>query len=368
MRRRRSDGYLKVWVPVFAAVILTATACTGGGEELQEDGESGAGELIFVSQGGSYGAAFRAAYLQPFEEETGIRVLQVEGSEDTLTAVRTQVDTGNVLWDLVNCARSIAVGFPEYWEPIDRSIVDSTDDLVYEEIVGERAFSADVEAFPIFAYRTDVYEDDTPSSWADFFDTERFPGPRAIPNIGVESATSMPAIALLADGVPPDELIPYDLDRAYAKLDELRPSIRVFWTSFSQSVDVIRLGEVDMTMATDGRIGGLVDAGVPVAPVFEGGLRFSGSLCVPKGAPNSENAFRWMDYVLTHPEQQAIFTSLTYYGPPTNAGVEAAIDLGVPDFSTLHSDELVPDSDELLTYWEQNSDDLLNRWNEWVGA
>jgi putative spermidine/putrescine transport system substrate-binding protein len=370
MVRRMRRRYPLRWVSTafMAVLVLVGMACGGGGKTPGETTGANPGELVFVSQGGTYGNAYLAAYLQPFENETGIRVRQVEGSDDVLAAVKTQVETGNVLWDIANCARSTVVAFPDLWEPIDRSIVKSTDDLVYAEIVEERVFASDVEAFPIFAYRTDVYEGTTPSSWADFFDTEKFPGPRAIPNIGLESATSMPAIALLADGVSPDQLIPYDLDRAYAKLDQLKPNIRVFWTGFSQSVDVIRLHEVDMTMATDGRIGGVIASGAPVAAVFNQGLRFTGSLCVPKGAPNKGNAFRFMEYILSHPKQQAIFSSLTYYGPPTNAGVEAAKALGVSDFSTLHTDQLIPDSTELLKYWEDNSDALLNRWNDWVGA
>ena len=33
------------------------------------------------------------------------------------------------------------------------------------------------------------------------------------------------------------------------------------------------------------------------------------------------------------------------------------------DFTTLHLDELIPDSDEFLQYIQDNSDELLTRWN-----
>jgi hypothetical protein len=61
-----------------------------------------------------------------------------------------------------------------------------------------------------------------------------------------------------------------------------------------------------------------------------------------------------------------VFTSLTYYGPPTQAGVEAAKKLGIKDFASLHSDELLPDTAESIAYVKDNSDELLNRWNAWV--
>lgn len=354
------------WTTLLSVFVLVATACTG--DESQE-GEQGAGKVVFVSAGGSFGAAFLAAFLAPFETETGIDVQQVSGGDDPIAAVATQVESGNVQWDVVNCLPSFVATNPDIWEPIDMDVVTSVDDLVPNLVITDQLVPTNIEAFPLLAYRTDVYEGAQPSSWADFFDVENFPGPRAVPNIGLESATGMPAVALLADGVPPDQLIPYDLDRAYAKLDELKPDIRVFWTSFVQSTDVLRLGEVNMTITTDGRGGQLVAAGEPAANVFNEALRTTGGLCVPLGAPNSENAFKLLDYILARPEQQAIFTSLTYYGPPTNAGVVAAEELGVADFSSLHMDELIPyDSPEYLDYFAANSDELLNRWNEWVGA
>ena len=35
--------------------------------------------------------------------------------------------------------------------------------------------------------------------------------------------------ALVADGVPKDKLYPLDLDRAFKKLDEIKPHIKVWW-------------------------------------------------------------------------------------------------------------------------------------------
>ena len=38
------------------------------------------------------------------------------------------------------------------------------------------------------------------------------------------------------------------------------------------------------------------------------------------------------------------------------------------EFSSLHTDELILDSDELLSYIQENDDELLKRWNAWVGG
>lgn len=356
---------------LIAALVIGLVACgddddDGGGEPAAASKDGG--KLVFVSPGGSYAAAFNAAFLEPFQDETGIEIEQVEGGDDPIAQVKAQVESGNVQWDVAGCGKITASTFPDLWEPIDTSIVTATDDLVTDGLVTDIIVASDVEAFPIIAYSTDKFKDNGPKTWADFFDTKGFPGPRGVPNVGLDSAWSVPAAALLADGVTPEELVPFDLDRAYAKLDELKPDIRAFYTTFSQSQDILRSGEVVVNMMTDGRALQLVNAGTPVAVSFDQGFQFISAFCVVKGSPNAENGMKLLNYMLANPEKQAVFASLTAYGPTTNAGVQAAKDLGLTEFSSLHTDELILDSDELLAYVQDNDDELLKRWNAWVGG
>jgi spermidine/putrescine-binding protein len=332
-------------IAVLAIGVLVAAGCGNDDDTDGADADQDAGELVVLQVGGSFGAAFDAAFLVPFGAESGVEVSQVEGGDDPIAAVTAQVEAENVQWDVADCIPSFVAATPDIFEEIDTDIVQSTDDLVSPTVVTDKFMAINIQAFPLVAYSTEAFPDQGPSGWADFFDVESFPGPRGVPDVGLESASTMPAAALLADGVAPDELLPLDLDRAYAKLDELKPDIRVFWTSFVQGSDILRNGEVVMTVTTDGR-----------------GQQL--------GSPNPDNAFNFMEYILSHPEQQAVFTSLTFYGPVTEAGVAAVEEQGrVSDFSTLHTDEMIPtDTDEWLDYVEQNSDELLNRWNAWVAG
>jgi spermidine/putrescine-binding protein len=352
-----------------AGATLGVTAC--GGSDDNDDSGGGAeakkgGELVIQSPGGSYAAAYNAAYWQPFENETGIKIKLSEGGDDPVAQIKAQVQSGNVLLDLVACGPGIVLANPDLWEPVDKSVVKGTDDLVYE-VIGDKYAGADVEAFPMVAYRSDTFDKSQPTGWADFFDTGKFPGPRGVGNVGLDSAWSLPAAALLADGVAPDQLLPLDLDRAYKKLDALKKDIRVYWTTFGQSADVLRAKEVVINAMADGRAQQLINGGEPVGLVFKDAFRFTGAWCVPKGAPNAANAWKLMQWIYTHPKQQGVFTQLTGYGPPTEAGAAAAETLGVKDFSSKHIDEMIPDSTELLTYISDNSDELLNRFNKWAG-
>lgn len=359
-------GRLGVAALVLSASLLAAcgsdddggTASGGGGSE-------GGGSLVILSAGGSYEAGYHAAYFQPFATASGVNIERVQGGDDPVAQVRAQVESGNVLWDLVSCGPGIVAANPDLWEPVDTDIVTGTNDLVYD-LVGEQHVGTDVEAFPLFAYANEAFPDGGPESWADFYDTEAFPGPRGVPNVGLDSAWSVPASALLADGVEPDDLFPLDLDRAYDVLDAVKDDVRVFWTTFGQSADILRSGEVAANLMTDGRAQQLIAQGVEVTPVFDGSFRFTGSWCVPKGAPNAENAWKLLQYIFEHPEQQAVFVQLTGFGPPTEAGIEAAKELGVEDFSSLHVDEMIPDSDEILAWIAENDDELLNRYNAWL--
>jgi len=349
----------------FSALVVLALVAVGWGTTGQSAAQAQQ-KLVFVSPGGSYARAAYAAYLQPFQEATRTMIEQVEGGDDPVAAIKTQVKSGNVLWDVVGCGPADVVGNPGIWEPIDYSIVKSTRDLVYKEAAGQYNIVNDVETFPALAYSTKAFPHDGPTSWTDFFDVTKFPGPRGLSNVGLDSAWSIPAIALLADGVSPDKLVPFDLDRAYKKLDTIKPQVRVFWTSFTQSQDVLRSGEVVMNVMTDGRALQLVNTGNPVAVSFKQAFRFTASWCAPKGAPHAKNVMRLFEYILSHPQKQAIFTSLTFYGPPTRAGVAEAEKLGIKEFSSKHADELIPDSGTLLNYIKEHSDELLKRWNAWV--
>lgn len=345
-------------------VLLLVTVGCGGGNSTNTT--QGSGKLVFVSPGGSYARAAYAAYLQPFQDATGIQIQQVQGGDDPVAAIKAQVQSGNVQWDMAGCGLADVAANPTIWEPIDYTIVHKND-LVYPEEAGDKWVVNDIETFPALVYSTSVFKTG-PTSWADFFDTAKFPGPRGLANVGLDSAWFTPAIALLADGVSPDQLVPFDLNRAYAKLQKLRPSVRVYWTSFTQSQDILRSGEVVLNVMTDGRAGQLVITGTPVAVSFNQAFRYSASWCVPKGAPNKVNAFKLMDYIWSHPQKQAIFTSLTLYGPPTNAGAAAAQQIGIKEFSSKHAAQLIPDSPALLKYVHDNSDELLKRWNTFVGA
>ena len=362
----RNGRRMRLLSALLVVIALTGAAC-GGNDEPQGDRK-----LVIVPAGGSVTTNTNAAFLVPFSAETGTEIEIVEAGQQS-GALEAQVSSGNVLWDIVDCLTADVVARPELYEELDTSVVQSTSDYVFEdsEELARRSIITEYAALPNLAYRTDTYPDQAPASWADFFDTTSFPGARGMFDLGLFSAWRIAAVALIADGVEPDpeSLLPLDLDRAYEVLDRIRPDVRAFFYGFTQGQDLLRSGEVDMIMLADGRTTQLIQQGVPVANVYPTDKTFlsPARFCVPKGAPNKEVAFEFMEYMLSNPEQQAVMASLSSYGPPTNAGAQAALDLGIGDFNTLHPELFMVDT-HFLSYVQENADELLERWNAWVAS
>jgi putative spermidine/putrescine transport system substrate-binding protein len=122
------------------------------------------------------------------------------------------------------------------------------------------------------------------------------------------------AFALIADGVSANQLYPMDLDRAFRKMSELKPHIKVWWREGSQSQQLIRDGEVDMIAMWSARAVDLIADHVPLELVWNGAEIFNSNLIVPKGDPNAGAAWEFCNFV-AQPKPQAEFAMLLPYGP-----------------------------------------------------
>jgi len=197
----------------------------------------GTGEVRVVSYGGSFQAAQRRAYFEPFEKLSGIKVIEFEGPDPA--KVRAMVDSGNIEWDLVELGMGSVLNLARrgtYWEEIDYSLFDT------DNIDASFRHQYAVEMLPfatIAAYRTDVYTSTKPSAgWKDFWDTQKFPGPRAM-QAGSGGLTPFLEAAMMADGVPMTEIYPIDIDRAYTSLAKIKPAVVKWWTAGAIPVQML---------------------------------------------------------------------------------------------------------------------------------
>ena len=277
--------------PVFIAVLfaLFAAAC----------GTDSSRSITAVSWGGSYGRAVDEGVNVPFTEETGINI-KVEDYNGGLAQIRAQVEIGEVHWDVVDLEMAEAVrGCDEgLLEPIEVTSLppgpdgtpaaeDFLEGVITDCGVGSVFFST------VYAYNEENIPGTKPSTVADFFDLEAFPGRRGmrrVPQVNME-------LALMADGVPRDQVYatlstPEGIDRAFAKLETIKDEV-IWWEAGAQPPQMLADGEVVMSTAYNGRIfNAQVLEDQPFVIVWDGQLLAVGQFVVVAGTPRLEEAMR----------------------------------------------------------------------------
>src|SRR5215470_6998214 len=182
----------------------------------------GSGVVRVCSYGGAFQDAQRKAYFEPFERLSGIKVIEAQGPDPA--KVKAMVDTKNIEYDIGEFSRGSVLNLlkqGDYWEEIDYRLIDT------DNIDDSFRFKYALDMLPfaqIYAYRTDAFKGAKPGSWADFWDTTKFPGPRTMPAGSGGLAPDLEA-ATLAAGVPLDKIYPIDIDKAYASLAKIKPAV-----------------------------------------------------------------------------------------------------------------------------------------------
>ena len=97
----------------------------------------------------------------------------------------------------------------------------------------------------------------------------------------------------MADGVSRDKLFPMDLDRAYGKLDAIKPHVAAWWKSGDNSMQILRGGDAVMSMLYSSRAVPLAKSG-EFDFTWNGAIRDTGNWAVLKGGPNTESALRFL--------------------------------------------------------------------------
>lgn len=337
----------KLTIPAaFAALALAAAPAAG-----QES-------ITVASWGGAYQDAQRKAFFDPTAEALGITI--EEATLSGLADVRVQVRSGAVTWDVVDLGSTeCALGAKEgLFEPLDYSVIDADGidkPMVHDHWIGIIYYST------VIAWNKETMEN-TPESWADFWDVEQFPGLRSLrgePQVQLE-------IALMADGVPPDEVYPLDVDRAFKKMEEIKDDITTWWTSGAQSAQLIKDGEVDMVGIWNGRLSAAMQDGAKADYTYNQGVLNADCLAIPKGAPNKELAQKAIAMFVS-PEQQAMLPTYINYGPVNAKAFELDI-LTDEQKEAINSspenakNQLVMDAE----WWGENGAPIIERWDAMI--
>lgn len=156
-----------------------------------------------------------------------------------------------------------------------------------------------------------------PETWADYWDTSKFPGKRAFPKsiyIGTMEA------ALLADGVAMDAMYPLDFDRALAKFDELKKDM-IFYDSAAQGQQMVAQGSASMILTASSKAIQLRNQGVGDFTYNEAVLYPWTAYPITLHSKNADAANAFVD-MHAHPEIQAEMARRLNNGPTQSAAWE----------------------------------------------
>ncbi|MBF4769358.1 ABC transporter substrate-binding protein [Nocardioides agariphilus] len=346
----------KLSVAMTALLLCLGLVACGGDDDSAAGGE---GKLTFAGWGGTTQENIDKAWLQPYAKESGVAVTQ--DSPVDYGKVKQMVDAKNVIWDVFEAGSDFGLDENDSLTPMDCDIVacgdfDGGPIPLYKYGVPMFTFSV------VLTYNTDALTQ-APTSWADFFDTKKFPGKRAVYN-GVPGALQgLLDTALIQDGVDPADLYPLDVDRALKKLDSIKDDI-VFYSDFGQCTQLVGSGEAVMGNCYQGRDLTAMDEGQPIDFIWSGQVIYADYLMVPKGAPNQDEAMKLIAYI-TSAEHNGDFAKLQAYGP-ANPKTELSPDLA----AKMPTSNVMPGADAPVIvddkWWNDNLESVTQKWNAWA--
>ena len=317
------------------------------------------GEVVICGWGGSLQEAERKAFFQPFEKETGIKV--VETSPTNYGKLKAMVDSGNVEWDVVDAGdRHLFAGIQEnLFEKLDYAVISAKDYL---------PSAVNPHGLGIFYWSTNICrslraDKKFPKSWAEFYNVKDFPGARALRHTSFDNME----IALMADGVALDKIYPLTadkIDRAYKVLDRIKPQVTKWWKVEAQAVQMLTDGEVDFAVGPGGRVAVLRRQGAKITFEWNQGIVHGDSWVVPRGAKNKKNAMLFIAFA-SQADRQAEFARQIPYGP---LNTKAFTHLSKEDAAQLPTapDNLKIQLSSDSEWWGKHLNQMEDRWNAWL--
>lgn len=312
--------------------------------------------VVFASWGGAYQHVQKVSFCEPFEKTSGATVIQA--GPVNYGKLRVMIHSGQPTWDVVDVTMDFLYNTQghDFYEPIDTKIVDTS--RIQSKFVTKYAVGDIVWSYNL-GFNTDAFKSGRhPRNWVEFFDLKRFTGRRSLR----DRVEPMLEIALLADGVHPADLYPLDVERAFRKLDTIK-NHAVFWSTNSQSQQLLVNGECSCGVINNGRIYNSVQNGGHLGIEWEQNLQSVDYLVVPKGAKEVSVAMALIN-TMTEARNQAKTANLMALSP-TNEDAFKYIHKDVRNW--LSTDPVNSEKGFVINaaYWRDNYHRLAERWEEW---
>lgn len=260
-------------------------------------------EITFTSWTGPYMRSQMLGFVRPFEKAKGVRV-NVAHYNGGIDDIRDQVESANVVWDVVDLTQADSLRACEEGLLEDLSAValpDGSDGTpAKDDFVDGALNSCGVGVIvwgTAFAYNNSAFGDNPPAVIADFFDTKAYPGARAIRN----DPTVIMEWALMADGVAREDVYSTleteeGVERAFEKMVAIRAGLQI-WESGREPVRLLNAGDVAMSSiwATTGATASK-EQGAAFTVNMDGRVIELDLFGIPKGTRYKEEAIEFIRF------------------------------------------------------------------------
>jgi putative spermidine/putrescine transport system substrate-binding protein len=315
----------------------------------------------FASYGGALNDQLTRIFTGPFTQETGIKVNV--GSGASLALAKLQAAAGGpAQWDIIVLTGSEfqAAIKDKLIAPYDYSIIDTSHILPeYKEEYGIK--------FALFLYvmcwdQKKIPDDTAPKTWAEFWDTKRYPGKRSM-SANVADGGALEA-ALLADGVPLDKLFPLDVERALKSLDKLGRDNIIWYNANQEPIQQLTSGAVTLAEAFHGRVLLADRAGAKIGFTPDYACISGNYYGVSSASANKREAFQLLNFMFNNLAADVEYMKSTGYAIPSTAALPMLPKETVailPTNPTL-KDKVFIKSD---AWWAANLEKTVQRFKEW---
>jgi putative spermidine/putrescine transport system substrate-binding protein len=307
-------------------------------------------ELHVMTAGGEYGDSLDKCINEQLLKDAGIKV--ISETPGGYAKIAAQAKSGVIVNTVTDGStgdmyRLAAEGL---LEPIDWAKLNP--EPMFDEAKNPNGFGASYYS-TIMAWRSDAK---APQNFVDFFDTEKFPGKRALPDY----PEFVLAFAAMGDGMTPEEVSKgVDLDRAFKTLERVKKDT-IWWQSGAQPAQLLKDNEAQYAIAWSGRV--LGQDGV-TATYNQGMLDISWWI-VAKGISDEqrEMLYAWLRAQTNAEKQKCLVSFLPY--PGASPELEKIV---TPEMQKTFPTSAENKKVQWLSngqWWFDNAKEVEKRWNE----
>lgn len=351
-------------VAMAAAAAIVAAACSSSTPGSGSTSASASGTalnykgvtLVYATPGaGAFQDAEEQAWIEPFEKLTGVKIVTTVENPAKLQAM---VQAGNVSWDLTdstpyfdskNCGTVVQ-------KVILTGVTGSFPPGSYTACGAPELYTS-----MMLMYNTKTYPTNPPTTWADFFDPQKYPGTRVMPD---ESYGGFFEMAETAAGMPPSKLYPIDTSVALQEFGKIKSDSKVTPTG-SLEQQLMLNNQADLAIVPSTRAYSILKAGGSnwkIAPAPTPNFYGINELAIPVGAPHAAIDQQFARFT-AEPAQQTKICEIVGGCVPVNKNAQAPKLSGIAAYVNPAA---YPSIILNTAYWDANYTRLVASFEDWA--